>query len=383
MRETDTFAPPVTAAQWLTELREHVAREVAPLADEHEHAHRFPHEQLRALAARGIVALGLGLDHPALPDVPADARHALFTEAVDLVASAWLAPAESLHLQVLAAWALAHHGGPAVRERYLDAMVRFEVVGGSCWTEPDVGSDLGAIATRAVDAGDHYVLDGVKSWVGHAPVADVLTVYCRTGGPGLTGISSLLVPVGTPGVVVGPPLGKIAVRSLPNAVVELHDVHVPKTHLLGRPGRGMLVGAEVFRAGRLGLAACANGLAQAALDAAHAHARSRRQFGHAVIEFQGVSFLLADAATRLAASRALVARAAGARGARERDLLGAQAKLFASDGAMTTAVDAVQVLGAAGCGTDRPVERYMREAKVLQIIEGTNQVQRATIASLL
>lgn len=365
-------------------LRSYASDVLAPMAPEYEEDARFPDEVLRFLGKGGLMRLA----YPpvtAAPDTSAnpDASSMNFYESIEILSTGWTAVAESLHLQALATHGLAHHSGEDLRAELLEDMLSFQKIGGNCFSEPDAGSDLSSLTTQAIDRGDHFVLNGTKSWVGHAPVADLLNVYCRTGGQGIAGISCLLVDARTSGITIGAAEPKMGVKSLPTAQVRFVDVKVPANRLLGRKNRGMLIAAEVFHKGRLGLAACANGLAEAALNTAALYAKQREQFDRKIIEFQGISFMLADMSTQLAASKALTRHAIGETGSPGALLLASQAKLFATDMAMKVTTDAVQVLGAYGYTRANPVERFMREAKLLQIIEGTNQIHRATIASHL
>jgi alkylation response protein AidB-like acyl-CoA dehydrogenase len=233
--------------------------------------------------------------------------------------------------------------------------------------------------------GDGYRIDGVKAYVGHAGVAGLLNVYARTGGGGLGGITCFLVDAHAPGVEVQTAEDKMGVRSLPTARIVFTNVDVPADRIVGRLNRGMIVARSLFGQGRLGIAACAVGLAQAALTHAVAHARRRSQFGKHIIDFQGVAFPLADASIEIEAARQLLYRACreADEGGSRTELFAAQAKVFATDTAMKVTTDAVQVLGARGYTGAEPVERWMREAKLFQIIEGTNQIQRAAIAARL
>jgi len=229
------------------------------------------------------------------------------------------------------------------------------------------------------------VVDGVKAWISHAGHADFYTLFARTSGSPegrdrAQGISCLHVPAGTPGVSAAEPERKMGMRSSATAQMIFESARVPAGNLVGAEGGGFGLALAALDTGRLGIAACATGLAQAALDLAAGYARERRQFGRAIADFQGISFKLADMATAVAASRALYLAAA-----RRRDAgvpfgpQAAMAKLFASDTAMKVAIEAVQVLGGYGYVEDFPAERYLREAKVLQIVEGTNQIQRLVI----
>jgi alkylation response protein AidB-like acyl-CoA dehydrogenase len=255
------------------------------------------------------------------------------------------------------------------------------LLGAYCLSEPSAGSDAAALRTRAVRDGDTWVLDGTKAWITHGGVADFLTVMARTGGPGPRGISAFLVPGDAPGLTAAPPERKMGMSGSPTAQLHFDAVRVPDARRLGAEGQGFTLALAALDAGRLGIAACAVGLARAALDLAVTHARERHQFGRPVADFQGLRFLLADMATLVEAGRALYLEAARLRDeGRPYGQRAAMAKLFCSDAAMRVTTDAVQVLGGYGYTADFPAERYLREAKMLQIVEGTNQIQRVVIA---
>jgi alkylation response protein AidB-like acyl-CoA dehydrogenase len=275
------------------------------------------------------------------------------------------------------------------RAQWLPGMLGGDQLGAYCLSEPGSGSDAAALATRAVADGDEFVIDGVKAWITHGGQADFYTLFARTSGdasgPGRSrGISCFHVPASTPGVSAAPPERKMGMRSSPTAQVRFSAARVSAGQLIGEPEGGFAIALAALDAGRLGIAACATGLAQAALDCAVAYAAERTQFGRPVIQFQGLQFMLADMATAVAAARALYLSAA-----RRKDAglpygqQAAMAKLLASDTAMRVTTDAVQVLGGYGYVEDFPAERFMREAKVLQIVEGTNQIQRMIIGRQL
>jgi alkylation response protein AidB-like acyl-CoA dehydrogenase len=362
----------------LAEIDTLVVDEVRPISAEYERKEMYPLELVRKVCGMGLPALVTGQ-----PDVPHPTE--LFCKAVERLAEGWVALAESVHLQTLATCGVAQYGTAQQREQFLEDMQLGRTIAGNCLSEPDVGSDLSQIATVAELVGDTYRLNGVKTYVGHAGIAGLLNVYARTGGGGLGGITCFLVDADTSGVVVQPPEEKMGVRALPTAAVVFRDVEVPASRVVGRLNRGMIVARSFFIQGRLGIAACAVGLAQVALTHAAAYARKRSQFGRPIIDFQGVSFLLADASIQIEAARQLLYRACreADTGGSQVEMLAAQAKVFATDTAMTVTNNAVQVLGARGYTGAEPVERWMREAKLFQIIEGTNQIQRAAIASRL
>jgi alkylation response protein AidB-like acyl-CoA dehydrogenase len=280
-------------------------------------------------------------------------------------------------------------GTPEQQERWLPGMLGGGQLGAYCLSEPASGSDAAALRTRAEADGPDYVLNGVKAWISHAGQADFYTVFARTSGDHEgpqrgRGISCLHVPAETPGVSAAPPEHKLGMRASVTAQMIFEGARVPASNLIGEEGQGFGIALAALDAGRLGIAACATGVAQAALDTAVGWARERHQFGKPIADFQGVSFMLADMATAVEAARALYLSAA-----RRKDAglpfgpQAAMAKLFASDAAMRVATDAVQVLGGYGYVEDFPAERLMREAKVLQIVEGTNQIQRMVIGRSL
>ena len=263
-------------------------------------------------------------------------------------------------------------------------MLSGETLGAYCLSEQHSGSDAAALSTRAVREGDAYRVTGSKAWITHGGVADFYSVMVRTSDDGARGISCLLVPGDAAGLTSAPPERKMGANSSRTAGIHLDDVQVDAGRLIGREGQGFPIALAALDAGRLGIAACAVGLAQAALDAAVAYAGQREQFGRPIGEFQGVAFGLADMAAAVAAARALYLDAARLRDAgRPFGSQAAMAKLIATDTAMRVTTQAVQVHGGYGYTRDFPVERYFREAKVLQIVEGTNQIQRMVIGRAL
>ncbi|KOV22199.1 acyl-CoA dehydrogenase [Streptomyces sp. XY152] len=354
-------------------------KELAPVAAAFEARAEFPRQLVARLGELGVMGL-------AFPERWGGGGQSVtfYLQVVEELARGWLAVAESVHLQVLTCRGLAQYGKDSLRERYLPAMLEGRLLGGNCMSEAEAGSDLAAMTTSATATDDGYEISGLKTWVSHAGVADVYLVYCRTGRSGPGGISCFLVEAAQDGVKVFPPFAKMGVCALPTAQVAFGEVRVPAERMVGGRNRGMLVAASVFDHGRMGISACAVGLAQAALDYASAYAKERRQFGSPIASFQGMSFMLADMAAQIAAARALVLSTArliddGHPASAE----AAKCKLFATDTAMRVTTDAVQILGGYGYVRDHPTERWMREAKLLQIIEGTNQIQRATIAQSL
>jgi alkylation response protein AidB-like acyl-CoA dehydrogenase len=371
--------PTEDAADLLTLARDIADGELQPRAADFEARAEFPAEVLGILGKAGL----LGLPYP--EEYGGGGQpYEVYAQVLEILAYRWLSVAESVNVHTVACAALATHGTDEQRARFLPAMLEGRALGANCMSEPQAGSDAAAMATRAVRDGDSYVLDGTKAWVTHAGVADHYLVYCRTGGPGARGISCLLADGDTPGLLPQRPEKKMGVSSSPTAQIVFDGARVPADRLIGREGRGFLVAMDSLQGGRIGIAACAVGLAQAALDYAVGYARTREQFGQRIISFQGMGFLLADLATQIAAARALTLAAARLLDAGKPFAVeAAKAKLFATDTAMHVTTEAVQVLGGYGYVTDHPVERWMREAKLLQLVEGTNQIQRQVISQAL
>jgi alkylation response protein AidB-like acyl-CoA dehydrogenase len=355
--------------------RDLAERELKPRAAEHEERGEFPREVFRLLGEAGL----LGLTYPVGYGGGAQ-PYTVYLQVLEELAAGWAAVALGVSVQSLAAYPVAEFGTEEQRRDLLPAMLDGSSVGAYCLSETQSGSDAAVLQTRAVRDGDDYVLDGTKAWVTHGGVADFYNVFCRTGEHRTRGISTLLVPADTPGLVPQPPERKMGLRASPTAQVVLDRARVPAGRLVGAEGDGFRIALSALDGGRLGIAAIATGVAQAALDEAVAYARQRRQFGQPIADFQGVAFLLADMATGVEAARSLYLTAARRRDAgKPYSAQASMAKLLATDTAMRVATDAVQVLGGAGYTADFPVERYMREVKVMQIFEGTNQIQRMVI----
>ena len=272
-------------------------------------------------------------------------------------------------------------GSPQQKEHVFKRLGNGELAGYAL-TEPAAGSDVSAIATRAVRNGDRYVLNGSKVWISNAPMATFFVVFARTDPQGgHRGMSAFLVDRDTPGLTVGAPLGKMGQRAAPAAEVFLQDVEVPETARIGEEGDGFLIAMKVFDRSRPMVAAGALGVAQRALDESVEYARTRRTMGKPIIEHQAIGHKLADMALRTEAARLLVLQAAWLLDNGHRNTMqAAYAKTFAADTAMAVTTDAIQVLGGMGYSTDYPVEKLFRDAKVFQIYEGTGEIQRNIIA---
>ena len=371
---------PTPEAQALLELtRDLVDAEVAPRAADMEAHSEFPRELFRTLGKAGL----LGLPYPEAQGGGGQ-PYEVYLQVLEELGRGWAAVAVGVSVHALACFPVAEWGTAAQQERFLPDMLGGELLGAYCLSESHSGSDAAALSTRAVRQGDEYVVDGTKAWVTHAGHADFYNLMVRTGGPGPAGISCLLADAATPGLQALARERKMGMRSSPTASILLEHARVPADRLLAREGEGFRIAMSALDSGRLGIAACAVGLAQAALDQAISYARQRRQFGSVIADFQGVSFLLADMATAVEAARALYLSAARLKDAgRPYAMQASMAKLFATDTVMRVTTDAVQVLGGYGYVEDFPVERYLREAKIMQIFEGTNQIQRVVIGRAL
>jgi alkylation response protein AidB-like acyl-CoA dehydrogenase len=356
--------------------REIAADQLKPIASEYEAASRFPREQFRLLGRSGL----LGLPYPEKWGGGA-VSYEVYLQVLEELAAAWMTVGVGLSVHTMSCYALAQFGTDDQRNEWLPAMLGGELLGAYALSEPHAGSDAAALSARAVRDGDDYVVTGAKAWITHAGVADFYTMMVRTGDAGSRGVSCLLADAATPGLTVAPLEHKMGLTGSPTAQLVLDGARISADRLLGAEGDGLKMALDALNSGRLGIAACAVGLAQAALDESVAYAAQRSQFGKAIIEFQGLEFLLADMAAGVESARAMYLDAA-----RRRDRgmpfrrQASIAKLVATDMAMRVTTDAVQVLGGAGYTRDFPVERYMREAKVPQIFEGTNQIQRMVIA---
>ncbi|MFJ3335623.1 acyl-CoA dehydrogenase family protein [Streptomyces sp. NPDC086766] len=372
----DRQLPTDEARDLISLVRDIAQREIAPKAAEEEDAGRFPREVFALLSQSGLLGLPYDSEYGG-----GDQPYEVYLQVLEELAAVRLTVGLGLSVHTLAAYGLATYGTKQQQVEHLPAMLGGGLLGAYALSEPSSGSDAASLRTRAVRDGDHWVITGTKSWITHGGVADFYTVMARTGEDGPRGITAFLVPGDAEGLSAAAPERKMGLKGSPTAQIHLDGVRVPDGRRIGEEGQGFAIALSALDSGRLGIAACAIGLAQAALDEAVAYAAERRQFGRPVADFQGLRFMLADMATRIEAGRALYLAAARLRDAgRPFARQAAMAKLFCTDTAMQVTTDAVQVLGGYGYTADFPAERYMREAKVLQIVEGTNQIQRMVIA---
>ncbi|KOV10815.1 acyl-CoA dehydrogenase [Streptomyces sp. XY431] len=374
-KSVDRQLPSEEARELLNLTRDLVQRELKPRAAEDEAVGRFPREVFRTLGEAGLLSLPYDEKYGG-----GEQPYEVYLQVLEELASGWLAVGLGVSVHTLSCHALATFGTDEQRERWLPGMLSGEQLGAYCLSEPQSGSDAAALRTRADLDGEEYVVAGTKAWITHGGEADFYSALVRTGEEGARGISCLLVPGTQPGLSAAPPEHKMGMKSSPTAQLHFDGARVSRDRLIGSEGQGFQIALAALDSGRLGIAACAIGVAQAALDTAVDYARSRHQFGRPIADFQGLSFMLADMATQIEAGRALYLSAARRRDAGQAfSKEAAMAKLFCTDAAMRVTTDAVQVLGGYGYTQDFPAERYMREAKVLQIVEGTNQIQRLVI----
>ena len=353
-----------------------VDKELRPVVDEHDRDARFPREAFRTLGRAGL----LGLPYP--EEVGgAGQPYEVYLQVVEEIASAWAAVGVGVSVHALSCFGLFERGTSEQKERWLPEMLAGDQLGAYCLSEAHAGSDPAAMRTKAVRDGDDYVITGAKAWTTHGGQADFYKVMARTSDDGGKGISCFLVPADAEGLTADVPEQKMGLMSSTTATMLFDGVRVPAERRLGEEGQGLPIALAGLDAGRLGIAAVATGVAQGALDAAIAYAKEREAFGKAIIDHQGLGFLLADMAAAVESARATYLHAARLKDAgRPYGRQASVAKLVATDNAMKVTTDAVQVLGGAGYTKDFPVERYMRETKVMQIFEGTNQIQRMVIA---
>lgn len=368
--------PSLEAEDLISLTREILAKELAPRAALAERAAEFPRDIFLLLGRAGLLGLPYSETYGG-GEQPAEVYLQVFEE----LGTAWASIGVGVSVHSLSCFPLAAYGTEAQRERWLPDMLSGELLGAYCLSEAHAGSDPAAMRTRAVRVDGGYVITGAKAWTTHGGEADFYTVMARTLDDGKRGISCFLVPADAPGLSAAPPEHKMGLTGSTTATMNFDGVFVETERLIGEEGQGLSIALAGLDAGRLGIAAVATGLAQGALDLAVDYAKEREAFGKPIIDHEGLSFLLADMDARVESSRATYLAAA-----RRKDQglafgrVASIAKLIATDNAMDVATNAVQVLGGAGYTRDFPAERYMREAKVMQIFEGTNQIQRLVIS---
>ena len=361
--------------------RDFAAQEVAPIAADIDKEGRWPTETVKRMAELGLLGMmvpdkygGAGLDTVsyvlALEEI---ARHCAAHAVIMSVNNS------------LAAWPLETYGTEEQKQKYLAPMARGEQLGAYALSEPGAGSDPAGMSTMAVREGDHWVLNGQKNFITNGGHAHTYIVFARTDPEAKhRGISAFLVTKGTKGFTVSPPEHKMGIRAAHSTQLFFGDCAVPQAQMLGKEGEGFKVAMSTLDGGRIGIAAQALGIARACLEESVKYSKDRKAFGKPIGSFQALQFMMADMATELDASRLLTLHAAQLKDRKEKyGTAGAMAKLYASKTAMKSALDAVQIFGGVGYTKDFPVERYLRDAKITEIYEGTSEIQRLVVARSL
>ncbi|MDY6997725.1 MAG: acyl-CoA dehydrogenase family protein [Actinomycetota bacterium] len=367
---------PTDEAHELVDLARQIADKVLdPIVDDHEKRETYPDGVFATLGEAGL----LSLPYPEQWGGGAQ-PYEVYLQVLEELASRWAAVAVAVSVHSLSCHPLMSFGSDEQRQRWLPDMLGGTTIGAYSLSEPQAGSDAAALSCRATPTEGGYRISGAKAWITHGGIADFYNLFARTG-EGSQGISCFLVPKGTAGLTFGKPEEKMGLHAVPTTAAHYDDAFLDSDRRIGTEGQGLQIAFSALDAGRLGIAAVAVGLAQAALDEAVAYSQERTTFGRKIIDHQGLAFLLADMAAAVDAARATYLDAARRRDAglaysRQASV----AKLTATDAAMKVTTDAVQVLGGAGYTRDYRVERYMREAKIMQIFEGTNQIQRLVIS---
>lgn len=356
------------------------AERLAPNAARWDKAGQLDRNVLNELGALGFGGIYVGETHGGSGLTRLDA--ALIFEQLS---AGCVSHAAFLSIHNMASWMVDRFAADAMRAKWVPRLVATDLIASYCLTEPGSGSDAASLKTRAERDGDDYVLNGAKAFISGAGFSDVYLVMARTGDAGPKGISAFLVETGTPGLSFGKPEDKMGWRAQPTAIVSFDDVRIPADNRIGEEGQGFAIAMAGLDGGRLNIAACALGGAQAAADKALAYARERQQFGQPIADFQAIGFKLADMETELQAARALLHDAAGRLDAKspEATKFCAMAKRFVTDTAFKVANDALQIHGGYGYLADYEVERIVRDLRVHQILEGTNEIMRVIISRQL
>lgn len=357
--------------------RTFAAGEMAPHAAEWDAGCIFPVEVIRNAGRLGFCGMYTPEDAGGMGLSRLDAA-LVFEE----LAAACPSTTAYITIHNMVSWMFATWAGPALRQRWAPLLASGEKLGSYCLTEPGAGSDAGSLATRAVSCGDHYMLNGTKAFISGAGATDLLIVMARTGEAGPKGISAFAVPADTPGISYGRKEGKMGWNSQPTRVVSFDQVRLPADHLLGKAGEGFRLAMRGLDGGRINIATCSVGAAQAALDAARLYMGERRQFGSVLAGFQHLQFELADMQTELVGARQMIRLAASKldAGAANASVYCAMAKRLATDVGFKVCNQALQIHGGNGYSREYPLERYLRDTRVHQILEGTNEIMRVIVA---
>lgn len=374
----DRLLPDQDAADLIALTRDIADKVLTPIVDEHERSETYPEGVFAQLGAAGLLSL-------AQPEEWGGSGQPfeVYLQVLEELAARWAAVAVAVSVHSLSCHPLLTFGTEEQKQRWLPGMLSGDQIGAYSLSEPQAGSDAAALRCAAVLTENGYVVNGSKSWITHGGRADFYNLFARTG-EGSRGVSCFLIPGDQPGLSFGKPEEKMGLAAIPTTSAFYDNAEVDADRRIGAEGQGLQIAFSALDAGRLGIAAVAVGIAQAALDEACSYANERTTFGRKIIDHQGLGFLLADMAAAVAGARATYLDAARRRDAGLPYSQHASiAKLVATDAAMKVTTDAVQVLGGVGYTRDYRVERYMREAKITQIFEGTNQIQRLVIARAL
>ncbi|MCP3033190.1 acyl-CoA dehydrogenase [Halobacillus sp. A1] len=362
-------------------VRDFAKKEVEPTAAERDEEERFDRGIFDKMAELGLTGIpwpeeygGIGSDFVSYVIAVEELSRVCASTGVTL----------SAHIS-LASWPIYTFGNEQQKKTFLAQLASGEKLGAYALSEPGAGSDVSSMRTQAKLDGDHYVLNGSKVWITNGGVGDIYIVFAKTDPEaGSRGVSAFIVEKGTPGFTFGKKEKKLGIRSSPTTELVFEDCRIPKENLLGDEGQGFKIAMMTLDGGRNGIAAQAVGIAQGALDESVNYAKEREQFGKPIAQHQGISFKIADMATETEAARLLTYQAAYLESeGKPYAKASAMAKLYAGDAAMRITVEAVQVHGGYGYTKDYPVERYMRDAKITQIYEGTNEIQRLVIGRMV
>ncbi|MEV6212712.1 acyl-CoA dehydrogenase family protein [Kitasatospora sp. NPDC051914] len=371
----DRLLPTQEAEDLIALTREIADRELATRVEQHENDESYPEGLFTLLGKAGLLGLAYPEEYGG-----GGQPYEVYLQVLEELAARWAAVAVATSVHTLACHPLYAFGTEEQKKRWLPDMLGGAMVGGYSLSEPQAGSDAAGLGCKAEAADGGYRITGTKAWITHGGKADFYALFARTG-PGNHGVSCFLAPGETEGLTFGKPERKMGLQAVPTTSAHWDGALLGADRLIGTEGQGLQIAFSALDNGRLGIAACATGLAQSALDAAVAYAKERTTFGRRIIDHQGLGFLLADMAAAVDSARATYLDAARRRDAgRPFSRQASVAKLIATDAAMKVTTDAVQVLGGYGYTRDFPVERYMREAKIMQIFEGTNQIQRLVIS---
>lgn len=374
----DRLLPSDEARDLIALTRDVADKVLDPIVDEYERDEKYPDGVMAQLGAAGLLSL------PQPEEWGGGGQpYEVYLQVLEEIAARWAAIGVAVSVHSLSSHPLLAFGTEEQKQRWLPGMLSGEQIGAYSLSEPQAGSDAAALNCKATRDGDHYVLNGSKAWITHGGKAHFYSLFARTAD-GSKGISCFLVPGDLEGLSFGKPEEKMGLHAVPTTSAFYDNARLDADRLIGTEGQGLSIAFSALDSGRLGIAAVAVGIAQAALDEAVRYANERTTFGRKIVDHQGLGFLLADMAAAVVSARATYLDAA-----RRRDLglpyssQASVAKLIATDAAMKVTTDAVQVFGGVGYTRDFRVERYMREAKITQIFEGTNQIQRLVISRAL